>query len=341
MQYNDNPEFNNYLDEKYKEVKIESFVCSASFVLFEMDKLAYIEAYNEYLAEQKAAFPERVIERFPAPIAFYFEKSQQGYDNNNQRLHLLRSTWESLIYIFYAIAIGEIIDRRLNLSTLRIFNNAKIKLNGNGLLSDKLGCKLEIIEKILAYNSLNICNLMIGEIISESSVIDTLRELNQERNSFSHIAALEESQAEEKYNLLVSKVIDLLFEVKKIESVSLIQYKNTVSGVTDIRFLKFDGHSLKKKNHPLTVDNDFISKNIHNLNEYRLFCNFTANNQIICLSPFAYGYFYHGYPHIVFYKKQAEEPNYFIFEVIAERSGEIQIERNVFDGSIQILESLL
>jgi len=222
-----------------------------------------------------------------------------------------------------------------------VTNYAKIKLNGNGLLSDKLGCKLEIIEKILDYNSLNICNLIIGEIISNSSVIDTLRELNQERNSFSHIAALEESQAEEKYNLLISKVIDLLFEVKKIESVSLIQYKNTGSVVTDIKFFKFDGHSLKKKNHTLTVDDNFIIKNINNLDEYRLFCNFTANNQIVCLSPFAYGYLYDGYPRIVFYKKQAEEPNYFIFEVITERSCEIKIERNVFNVSIQILESLL
>jgi len=77
------------------------------------------------------------------------------------------------------------------------------------------------------------------------------------------------------------------------------------------------------------------------LNEYRLFCKFIANNQIICLSPFAYGYLHNGYPHILFYKKQAEEPNYFIFEVIADQPREIKIERNIFDVSIQILESLL
>jgi len=126
MQYNDNPEFNDYLDEKYKEVQIGNFSCSASSVLFEMDKQAYIEAYNEYLAEQKEAFPERVMERFPSPIAYYLERTYYGFENNHHKLHLLRSTWESLIYILYAIAIGEIIDRRLNLSTLRIFSNAKM-----------------------------------------------------------------------------------------------------------------------------------------------------------------------------------------------------------------------
>gem|GEM_PF-4699285 len=223
---------------------------------------------------------------------------------------------------------------------MRIFNNARIRLNGNGLLSDRLGCKLEIIEKILEYNDLNKFNLIIGEIVP-ISVLGKLRELNDERNSFSHIAALEESQAEDKYNLLISKVIDLLFEVKKLESISLIQYKNTLSNITDIRFLKFDGHSLKKRNHDLIVDNNFIRTNIDNLNEYRLFCKFIANNQIICLSPFAYGYLHNGYPHILFYKKQAEEPNYFIFEVIADQPREIKIERNIFDVSIQILESLL
>jgi len=118
---------------------------------------------------------------------------------------------------------------------LRIFNNARIRLNGNGLLSDRLGCKLEIIEKILEYNDLNKFNLIIGEIVP-ISVIGKLRELNDERNSFSHIAALEESQAEDKYNLLISKVIDLLFEVKKLESISLIQYKNTLSNITDILY---------------------------------------------------------------------------------------------------------
>lgn len=340
MQYNDNPEFNDYLDEKYKEVQIENFSCPASLILFEMDKQAYIEAYNEYLAEQKEAFPERVMQTFPAPIAFYFEKTFHGYENNIQRLNLLRSTWESLIYILYAIAIGEIIDRRLNLSTLRIFTNARIKLNGNGLLSDRLGCKLEIIEKILEYNSLNTSNLIIGEILS-ISVIGKLRELNNERNLFSHIAAIDESQAKDIYNLLVSKVIDLLFEVKKIESVLLIQYKNTLAILTNIRFLKFDGHSLKKKNHDLTVDKNFIDKNIDNLHEYRLFFKFKGNNKIICLSPFAYGCLYNGYPHILFYKKQSEELDYLIFEVIADNSCEIKIERKIFDVSIQILESLL
>ncbi len=340
MQYNDNPEFNDFLDEQYEEVQIGNFSSPASLVLFEMDIQAYIEAYDNYLIVQKEAFPQRVMEKFPAPIAFYFERTYYGYENNNQRLNLLRSTWESLIYILYAMAIGEIIDRQLSLSTLRIFNNTKIKLNGNGLLSDRLGCKLEIIEKILEYNNLHTFNLIIGKIVP-ISVIDKLRELNDERNSFSHIAALEESQAEDKYNLLASKVIDLLFEVKKLESISLIQYKNTLGSHTSIRFLKFDGHSLKKRNHDLTVDNNFIAKNIDNLKEYRLFCKSIDNNEIICLSPFAFGYLHNGYPHLVFYKKQAEEPNYFIFEIVADQSGEIQIERNIFDVSIQALGLLL
>jgi len=341
MNYTDHPEFNDYLDSKYSEIRIENFTSLASSILFEMDNAAYVDAYNAYLAEQKEELPEKVMQRFPAPVAFYFERALHGYENNNQRLHLLRSTWESLIYILYAIVIGEIIDKRLNLSTLRIFTNAKIKLNGgNGLLSDKLGYKLEVIEKVLKYNILNTSNLITGEIIP-ISVIEKLRELNIDRNSFSHIAALEESQAEEIYNLLMPKVIDLLFELKKLEFISLIQYKSTQNNINNIRFWKFDGYSLKKKNHDLTVDNDFISKNIDNISEYRLFCEFIGTNQIICLSPFAYGSIYNYYPHILFYKKQAADPNYFVFEVINDRSSEIQIERNIFDKSIQALEALL
>ena len=342
MNYTDHPEFNDYLDGKYDEVRIENFAAPASSILFQMDNTAYIDAYNAYLAEQREEFPETVIQEFPAPIAFYFEKTLYGYENNNQRLQLLRSTWESLIYILYAIVIGEIIDKNLNLlSALRIFNNARIRLDGgNSLWSDRLGYKLEIIEKVLEYNTLNTSNLIAGEIIP-ISVIEKLRELNIDRNSFSHIAALEESQAEEIYNLLMPKVIDLLIELKKLKFISLIQYKNNLTSINNIRFLRFDGHSLKRRNHDLTVDNNFIHKNIENLSEYRLFCEFTENSQIICLSPFAHGSIHNDYPRILFYKKQSDDPNFFVFEVITDRSCEIQIERTIFDKSIQALEALL
>lgn len=339
MNYTDCPEFNDYLDQQYEEVKIASFSSPASAVLFDLDIQAYIDAYNSYLSEQKSNFPAKVIDFFPAPIAFYLERTVHGYDNNIQRLHLLRSTWEALIYILYAITIGEVIDRGLNLSSLRIFSNQKIKLS-NGLLSDKLGYKLEVIEKILDYNIANSSNLIIGDII-QSSAIETIRELNGERNSFSHIAALGESQAEERYHELEPKVMDLLFDIRKLEFISLIQYKDTQGSINNIRFMRFDGHSLKKKNHALTVDNNFITRNLSNLNECRLFFEFTINNQIICLSPFAYGFPHNGYPHIVFYKKESRHPDHFIFEVVADDSIEVEIRRDLFDISIQALESLL
>jgi hypothetical protein len=339
MNYTDCPEFNDYLDQEYEEVKIANFSSLASSVLFELDREAYIDAYNAYLSEQKSSFPAKVIEFFPAPIAFYLERTLYGYDNNIQRLHLLRSTWEALIYILYAIAIGEVIDRGLNLSSLRIFSNQKIKLN-NGLLSDKLGYKLEVIEKILDYNADNNLNLIIGEII-QSSAIEMIRELNNERNSISHIAALGESQSEEKYHELEPKVTDLLFDIRKLESISLIQYKDTQSSMNNIRFMRFDGHSLKKKNYTSTVGNDFITKNLGNLDEYRLFFEFTGGTQIICLSPFAHGISHNGYPHIVFYKKISGNPNHFIFEVVADDPKEVEIRRDLFDTSIRVLESLL
>jgi len=342
MNYSDHPDFNNYLDELHEEIRIGNFASPASTVLFEMDREAYIDQYNAYQEEQKAAFPDKLIETFPAPIAFYFERTIYSYENNIQRLNLLRSTWESLIYILYAICIGEIIDKNLNLlSSLRIFSNARISLNGrNGLLADRLGYKLEILEKVLEYNSANTVNLIIGEIIP-IGVIEKLRELNDERNSFSHIAALDESQAEERYNAIISRVIDLLFDLRKLEFISLIQYKGTGNSVNNIRFLKFDGHSLKRRNHPLTVDNNFLIKNLDNLSEYRLFCQFVIHEQIICLSPFGYGYLYNDYPHILFYKKQAENPDHFIFEVIHDKPCEIAIEKSTFDKSIQALEALL
>jgi hypothetical protein len=340
MQYDDYPDFNDYIDETYGEVIIGDFCRPASIVLFEMDEIEYLNLYNQYLNNQKELLLEKITEVFPAPIAFFYERAVHGYDNNNQRLHFLRSTWESIIFFLYALVVSEVIDSSVNISQIRIFNNQPIKCNKNGILSDKLGCKLEIIEKILDFNSQNRNGLISVDFIPVS-VVSALGDLTKDRNSFSHVAALSEEQAKDLFERLYPKTQDILFELRKLEFLSILRYKSSGESLTSIRFSRFKGASLRDKNYNKDVDQAFIIKNLANLRIEYLFCEFEEHDQIICLSPFACAIKHNGQYHIAWYKKLDSSTSQYSFEIVSDSPVEIDLASNTFDKPIQALGALL
>lgn len=340
MQYDDKPEFNNYIDEIYGEVTIGNFCRQASIVLFEMDETEYLNLYSQYLNDQKELLLEKVTDVFPAPIAFYYERATHGYDNQHQRLHFLRSTWEAIIFFLYALVVGEIIDSSLNISSIRVFDNQRVRCNKNGILSDKLGYKLEVIEKILDFNLQGNHGLITGNIIS-ISIVDILKDLTEVRNSFSHISALSEDQSKGISEELYPKIQDLLFELRSLEHLSLLRYKSTNNSITCIKFSRFKGCSLRDRNYEKDVDQAFISKNIANLRTDYLFCEFEKYDQIICLSPFACTIQHNRQHHIAWYKKLNNSTNEYSFEIVSDSPVEINLASNTFDKPIQALGALL
>jgi hypothetical protein len=340
MPYDDKPEFNDYIDERYDEIIIGDFRRPASIVLFEMDEIEYLNLYNQYLNEKKELLLESIAEVFPAPIAFYYERALHGYDNNHQRLHFLRSAWEAIIFFLYALVVGEVIDLSLDISSIRIFNNQPIKCTKHGLLSDRLGYKLEVIEKILDFNFQGNHNLTTGNLIP-ISVVDILKDLTEVRNSFSHISALSEEQSKELFEQLHPKIQDILFELRSLEHLSLLRYKSTSNSITRIKFSRFKGCSLRDRNYEKDVDQAFISKNIANLRTEYLFCEFEKYDQIICLSPFACTIQHNRQHHIAWYKKLNDSTDEYSFEIVSDSPVEINLASNTFDKPIQALGALL
>lgn len=345
MQYDDDLEFNRYIDTNYGEiidgeVVIGDFSRPVSIVLFEMDKTEYLNLYNQYLNEKKELLLERVTDVFPAPIAFHYERALHGYDNYNQRLHFLRSTWEAVIFFLYALIVGEVIDLSLDISSVRIFNNQPIRCNKNGLLSDRLGYKLEVIEKILDFNIQANHGLISGQLIP-ISIVEVLRDLTGSRNSFSHISALSEEQAKDLFDQLYPKIQDILFELRNLEYLSLLRYKSTVDSITRIKFSKFRGCSLRDRNYEKDVDQVFINKNFANLRVEYLFCEFEGYGQIICLSPFACTIQHNGQHRIAWYKKLDDLTNEYSFEIVSDSPIEINVNTSTFNKPVQALGALL
>lgn len=341
MPYDDKPEFNDYIDGLYNEITIGDFRRLSSMVLFEMDEIAYLTLYNQYLNDQKQSLLEerRIAENFPAPIAFYYDRALHGSDNSHQRLQFLISTWEAIIFFLYALVVGEIIDSSLNISSITVFNKP-VKCDKDGMLSDKLGYKLEIIEKILKFNLQGDYGLIAGNIIP-ISIVDILKELKNARNSFAHSAALSEAQSEERFEDLHPKLQDLLFELRNLEHLSLLRYKSNSTPITRISFSKYKGCSLRGKNYKKEVDEAFIIKNMANLRTEYLFCEFEKYDKIICLSPFACTIEYNRHPHIAWYKKVNNSTHKYSFEIVGDSPVEVNLACNTFDKLIQALKALL
>ncbi len=325
-------EFNDYLDEQ-GDIVIGSFSMAPSVVLETMDEDSYREQILEFIQDKKLNYSDTIYSNFPAPIAFFFERTINSAENENHQLQLLRSTWESVIYILFATVLGEIHKKDFNLNPVRIFSNQSIRNDHNGTLSDKLGWKLEFIQKLLEYDQENDSVLRISGYLTTEH-IDTLKELNQERNSYSHIAALNPSQARERFNFLLPKVQDLLFELDFLENVSIIRYKNSSGGIGNLRFNRFDGHSLREVNYNKTLSPEELTALNDILHSDNMLMEF--DDEIFCITPFIH-FIKEGVAEklvICYFKKVNRTTSLWLYEPIAGSETEVEIDPSVFRYNI-------
>ncbi|MEE9364524.1 MAG: hypothetical protein V3U92_18135 [Cellulophaga sp.] len=331
-------EFNNFLDEE-GDIVIGSFSMPPSIILESMDEESYKEQLLEFVEGKKVAFKETIYTDFPAPIAYFFERTKNSSENENHQLQLLRSTWESIIFILYATVLGEIHNQNFDLTHIRLFRNKRISNDHNGTLSDRLGWKMEFIQKALEYDRDNSNNLKCSDFI-ESRHIETLKELNHERNSFSHIAALNPVQAKERYDLLLPKVYDLLFDLSFLENISIIKYKQNNGALTNIRFNRFDGHSLREVNYDKEFSTAELTSLSHIFNSENMLMEF--DNDIFCVSPFIH-FIKEGNSQklvICYYKKINQNTGLWIYEPIAGAETEVEIDSSTINYNINNLLSV-
>mgnify|MGYP000968896224 CR=1 FL=1 len=313
-------EFNSFLDEG-GEISIGSnFSEPPSLILFEMDETAYNEQLHEYVDQKKEDFPQVVYNLFPAPIAYFYHQTERAYDNEQHRLHLLRSTWEALIYVLYGLVLGEVNFKKFSLNDVRIFGGKKIKQDQGGIMSDKLGWKIEAMEKIIVYDQQNKNELKISSYIN-TDIFELIKELIHERNSFSHIAALSEQEAQERYNELSPIVLDLLFELDFLENVSLLRYVNTLDDIHNIRFNKFRGHSLQKQNYDIKLSDSDLSLCTTILNKQCILMEFDG---VFNISPFIHFCLEGSHIKLCYFKKIDSQGDY-LFELIGGTKREVAV----------------
>lgn len=328
-------EFNSSLDEE-GDIKIGSFSMAPSVILETMDEESYKEQLLEFIADKKLSFKETIYNSFPAPIAYFFERTKNSYENENHQLQLLRSTWESVIFILYATVLGEVHKCGFDLSSLRLFNNQKVRNDRTGTLSDKLGWKMEFIQKVLEKDRDNLRTLKCTNYI-EDRHIEILKELNHERNSFSHITALNPSQAKKQYDMLLPKVYDLLFDLSFLENVSIIRYKQNIGALLNIRFNRFDGHSLREVNYDLEFTTEELNSLSSIFNSRNMLMEF--DGEIFCVSPFIH-FIKEGAAQklvICYYKKINQETGLWIYEPVAGAKTEIELDPLTFNYNINDL----
>jgi len=330
MAFSDNPEFNDWLDETCPKVEIGEYSETPSVVLFEMDRQAYIDQLDAWKNQQIEEFPEVVVTEFPAPIAHYFHQTQHGYDDANHRLQLLRTTWESVIFTLYSLAVGEVLYRGVNLSGLQVGNQP---LSFNRMMSDRLADKLGFVEAVVN-NDAGTGQLVVSEIVSIET-IEGLRQLNRERNSIQHIAALNASQAEARFDELMSDVKTVLYELRELRHVSFIRYRNSEATPKDLNCRKFDGHSLAKVNYPLSLTDEQFANIGASLTANRLYAE--LGEDIFCVSPFAHVVDENYQTYLCFYKKKNNATS-FQFERIGESAGEFELDGGQFQDVRDAIE---
>lgn len=233
------PPYNEWLDRTFYdengELEIFTFRPRPSEVLFQMSPATYEAAFADFQQEWEDELKKKVFEEFPSPIAHYFYRFTNGYENDLQRLHFLRDTWESIVDIVHAITVAECRHRRMVLALPAKFSD---------LMSDSVAQRLINIERLMQQAAGAATPLTISQIVPVAT-LQKMRELNQSRNGFSHSAAQSETQARTWIGECYVDVIDVLDDIKGLADIDVYRYLGQVDGQT-LRCESFYGHGFTR-----------------------------------------------------------------------------------------------
>jgi len=242
------PPYNAWLDRTHAEesdpLNILGFQPRPSEVLFAMSQDTYQAAFADFQREWEEELKETVFNSFPAPIAHYFYRFETGFENDLQRLHFLRDTWESITDVLHAMTISECRYRGLALADpLRI----------SDLLTDRVAQRLLNIERLIAVAASAGTPLKVERILPIAT-LQKMRDLKQGRNAFSHSAAQSEAQARSWISECYADVIDTLDDIRGLAAAEVYRYLSQPDGNT-LRCEVFRGHALTRtiKTVPLTL----------------------------------------------------------------------------------------
>ncbi len=322
----DNPDFNKWLEENYP-VEIEKYEFLSGDVLYQMSYESYLEALARYAKDPKIEL-SRIEENFPSPIAYYFYQAENNYQNNHHRLDLLKSCWESIVFVLFGLVVGEARHRGLSLKELGI--------KWDTYWSDRLFDKLTIIENILDYTTKSGITFNCATIVSIETLI-LIKKLNQERNGFAHASAKTSAQQKALYNELYPQLEIVLKQLIRLEEVTLLRYHDSETPLYP-RCEIFRGNSMdgRKEIAPLRKDN--YIEILDHFNQGSVFAK--VIDEVFCVSPFIH-YFQEAHePNALmcFYKKATSGK--YLYEVVS-KSLNKEFDKGVFDLVEGKLKSLV
>ena len=274
--YVDNQEFNQWLDENY-DIVIENFTFASSEVLYAMNYSQYIEALERYDIDPPIVL-NRIITKFPAPIAYYLDQAENNYQNHHHRLDLLKSCWESVIFFIYGLVVAEANHRAFPLKELG--NEYKT------YYSDRVYDKLRIVEGIIDKSLTKGLTLYCADIISLPILAD-IKKLNQERNGFEHAAAKTEQQQKDLYEKLFPILIKVLGSLIKLEKVKLLRYHSSDMALYP-RCEIFNGNSLDGKKEIIVLEKNNYVDIIDYWNKNSIFAQ--IDDIVFSVAPFIHFY---------------------------------------------------
>ncbi|MFH1527056.1 MAG: hypothetical protein ABIG69_10465 [Bacteroidota bacterium] len=279
----DNPNFNKWLEENYS-VEIEEYEFPSSDVLYQMRYESYLEALERYARDPKIEL-SRIEEKFPSPIAYYFYQAENNYQNDHHRLDLLKSCWESIVFVLFGLVVGEARHRELPLKELGI--------KWKTYLSDRLFDKLTIIENIVDYATKSGIAFYCARIVSIET-LTLIKRLNQERNGFAHASARTAAQQKALYVDLYPQLETVLKQLIKLEDVTLFRYHEAETPLYP-RCEVFKGASMDGCKEIVAIRKENYVVVLDYFDQRSIFAK--ISNEVFCVAPF------------IHYFQEAHEPN--------------------------------
>ena len=252
LQYDDQrcQRVNESLDEE-GEVIIANIPFQRSRILFELANPTYKDAYNEFLEQEFDDLKQSVFDHYPACIAYNFRLSErgQGADDPVRKLLHLKDTWESVVFVLYALVLGEVRHKGIDLKAAQHFvsldpggNPRYAHFNTDKILSDAIKQKIQNIKGIILHGKTNGLGFKFEEI--DESLCDDLLRLQDIRNDISHHTAPTREQAESELQQVSPIFREMLTKTRFLENCKILRFESFSSSC---RCETFNGHSLNRE----------------------------------------------------------------------------------------------
>lgn len=246
LRYEEYVDFNQSIDDE-GIVTILNTPFRASEILFTLQKETYRIALTDFENQQTEELKQLAFNVLPDCIAYNYWLSQRGPNSNNpiaKFLHL-KDSWEAVIFTLNALVWGEVRAKGIDLKTADVYHSGQPhqRFNSRVLLSDELKQILENVKAVVNFSTANGLNLKCGDFIT-LELIETLYELQNNRNHFSHTATPTREQAEEELNSVTPLFRTVLKNLRFFEDISILRFD---SFTTSCRFQTFKAHSLNRE----------------------------------------------------------------------------------------------